>query len=277
MGALPELWGVLNTTPDSFSDGGLHLEPEAARARIAAMLKEGADIIDIGGESTRPPGRTYGAGFERIAPEVELARVLPAIEAARELGARVSIDTTKLEVAREALNRGVAIVNFVGLEPPDELLELVAERRADLVLMHNRARGEAVDASLRGGALKEEVFGGLLRAAERARGAGVHQKIYLDIGIGFAKTTAQSLECLRSLGELRREGYPVYIGASRKSFIADLEERAGFQRSAPSERLGGSLGVALFAAAAGADALRVHDVAETRQALLIADALSSAP
>src|SRR5690554_2508921 len=259
MGALPELWGVLNTTPDSFSDGGLHLEPEAARVRIAAMLHEGADIIDIGGESTRPPGRTYGAGFERIAPEVELARVLPAIDAARELGARV------------------AIVNFVVLEPPDELLELVAEGGADLVLMHNRARGEAVDASLRGGALKEEVFGALLRAAERARGAGVHQKIYLDIGIGFAKTTAQSLECLRSLGELRREGYPVYIGASRKSFIADLEERAGFQRSAPSERLGGSLGVALFAAAAGADALRVHDVAETRQALLIADALSSAP
>lgn len=273
MYALPELWGVLNTTPDSFSDGGLFLEPAAARARIKAMLNEGADIIDIGGESTRPPGRAYGAGFKRVAPEIELARVLPAIEAARACGARVSIDTTKLEVARAALERGAEIVNYVGLHPEEPLLELIASRGADLVLMHNAARGERLDPALRGEALKDEVFGGLLRAAERAERAGVRGEIYLDIGIGFAKTSAQSIECLRALPELGRGGYPLYIGASRKSLIADIEESAGAARSVPDARLGGSLAFALFAAQMGARALRVHDVAPTRQALLVSRAL----
>ena len=273
MRALPKIWGVLNTTPDSFSDGGRHLDADSARGRVDELLAEGAEIIDIGGESTRPPGRSYGAGFEPVAPDVELARVLPAVEAAAARGAKISIDTTKLEVARGALDRGAEIVNFIGLEPPAPLLELIAAREAELVLMHNRGRGERIDPALRGEALLEEVFGGLLRAAERARAAGIQNKIYLDIGVGFAKTSAQSVECLRNLPALKRSGYSVYVGASRKSLIADLEERAGVDRSAPSARLGGSLGVALFAAEMGADALRVHDVAETRQALLITRAL----
>ncbi|NLE46820.1 MAG: dihydropteroate synthase [Sandaracinaceae bacterium] len=276
MSALPEIWGVLNTTPDSFSDGGRYLEADSARDRVRELLALGADVIDIGGESTRPPGRNYGRGFEPIAPEEEIRRVRPALDVAAELGARTSIDTTKPEVAEVALDLGARVVNYVGLEPPLPLLTLVASRGADLVLMHNRGRGEAVDPELEGDALFDEVFGGLMRGAERARAAGVSGTIYLDIGIGFAKTTAQSLECLENLPALARSGHPVYVGASRKSLIADLEEREGAPRSTPDRRLGGSLAIAMRAAELGAHALRVHDVAETRQAVLIARALRRA-
>ncbi len=267
--SLPEgrtlVMGVLNVTPDSFSDGGRYAGAEAAIERGLRLAAEGADLIDVGGESTRP-------GSEPVPVEEELRRVLPVVRAlARRAGVPVSIDTSKAEVARAAIEVGAEVVNDVsGLQRDPEMGRLAARTGAALCLMHIRGtprdmQRHAVYADLLG-----EVHDELLLTLARAGEAGVlAERIALDPGLGFAKTGEHNLLLLRRLRELTQLGRPLLIGASRKSFLGKLSGRP------PSERLAGSIGAAVVAALHGASILRVHDVAATREALAVADAVDS--
>lgn len=264
------VWGVLNVTPDSFSDGGRFLDPEAAVARGLAMAATGADVIDVGGESTRPRGTTYGEGYIDVGTEEERARVLPVIERLVAAGVTVSVDTVKPEVADAALRAGASYVNDVSMGRSERLLAVCAERGAELVLMHNRGRGEVREPFTVYDDVVVDVREELLAAVDRARAFGVAaDKLWLDPGLGFAKTAEQSGALMARLDALVATGLPVLVGASRKSFLAALAA----SKAPPSERLGASLAAAVLAASAGARAVRVHDVAETAQALSFVAAL----
>src|SRR6266566_2133194 len=243
----PVVMGVLNVTPDSFSDGGRFLDPAAAIAQARRMIAEGADVLDVGAESTRPYG---GAVPVPIAEEMRrLASVLPTVVA---LGVPVSIDTMKAEVAAWALAEGAAIVNDVwGLQRDGELARVVAERAVPVIIMHNR---EAADPSL-----------------DIAARAGIaRQNIVLDPGIGFGKTPEQSLTAIARLSELRSFGLPLLVGASRKRFIDKVSP------APPDQRLGGSIAAHVLAVLGGAAIIRTHDVPETVQALRVAAAIRNA-
>lgn len=241
------------------------------------MLIEGADVIDVGGESTRPKG-TYGEGFSHVGVEEELKRVLPVVSELSKRGARVSIDTVKAEVATACLKRGAAIVNDVSCGTSEELLKAVSEHDAELVLMHNRKHGEVSDANSRYGDVVEEVRSELLEAVSRAIRAGVRrEQIWLDPGVGFAKTAGQSALVLGSLSRLLETGHRVLVGSSRKSFIAALAPNADGAKPSSSERVGGTAASVALAVQQGAQAIRVHDVATMRQAALIALALRRGP
>jgi dihydropteroate synthase len=255
--------GVVNVTPDSFSDGGIHFRPEDAVAGALRMAVEGADILDIGGESTRP-------GYAGIAAEEEWARVGPVFEGLARAGTALplSIDTTKAEVARRALQAGAAIVNDIwGFQRDTSLPGVVAEAGAAAVLMHNRER---LDAEI-------DIVDDMLRFFERslavAHGAGVPQdRIALDPGIGFGKTHRQQFEAIAALPRLKALGFPVLLGVSRKSFIGRL-----FEPQPPATaRLPGTIAANAFGVLAGADIIRVHDVAAHVQALAVLGALKSA-
>jgi dihydropteroate synthase len=264
--------GVLNVTPDSFSDGGRYLAPIDARKRVDELLEEGADIIDIGGESTRP-----GASTVPAADQIERIRH-PLIHAARERGVVVSVDTTSPAVARFALSEGATIVNDVSCLADIELGRAVAESGGALVIMH--ARGSM--SSMRGysdapGDAYGDVVADVARewraARDRAVASGVAPgEIVFDPGLGYMKNGAHSLELLRRLGEFATLGAPMLVGPSRKSFIA----KATGSSAPPSERLGGTIAACLAAADRGADILRVHDVAEVKQALALHRALEAA-
>jgi dihydropteroate synthase len=254
----PAVMGVLNVTPDSFSDGGKFVSPARAVARAGDMIAEGADILDIGAESTRP----YGDALS-VAEDEELARLAPVLPEIVRLGRPVSIDTMKATVARWALDRGAAIVNDVwGLQRDPDMAQAVSDSGASVVIMHNRLRADpAID-------IIEDVAEFFERSLEIAARAGISRgKIILDPGVGFGKTPRQSLETLARLGELERFGLPLLVGASRKRFIDAVSP------SPPERRLGGSLAAHLAAAAAGAAIVRAHDVAETVQALAITKAI----
>jgi dihydropteroate synthase len=253
--------GVLNVTPDSFSDGGRFLDPAAAIAQARRMIAEGADVLDVGAESTRPYG---GAMAVPIAEEMRrLASVLPTVVA---LGVPVSIDTMKAEVAAWALAEGAAIVNDVwGLQRDGELARVVAERAVPVIIMHNR---EAADPSIDIIADMSAFFSRSLDIAARAGIA--RQNIVLDPGIGFGKTPEQSLTAIARLSELRSFGLPLLVGASRKRFIDKVSP------APPDQRLGGSIAAHVLAVAGGAAIIRTHDVAETVQALRVAAAIGSA-
>lgn len=270
------VWGVLNVTPDSFSDGGRFAELERALAHAARMVEEGATVIDVGGESSRPAGATYGEGASRVPVEEELRRVVPVVEALAERGVVVSVDTVKPEVARAALRAGARVVNDVSSGAEPALVQAVAEAGAELVLMHTRAGGRIDEQTVRYRDVVAEVLEELLQAVERARALGVPpERIWIDPGIGFAKTAAQSLALLADLEPFVATGHPVLVGASRKSFIARTVagERAGEGvLPAPDQRLGGSLAAATIAALAGAAAVRVHDVRDSVQAVALASA-----
>ncbi len=268
------LWGVLNVTPDSFSDGGRFLDLDAALAQGRALWAAGASVVDVGGESTRPRGATYGAGYAAVSADEERARVVPVVVALARGGARVSIDTTKGEVARAALEAGATIVNDVSCGRDPALLRVAAEAEADLVLMHNRGRGEVTPEAACYADLVGEVLAELAEACARAEQAGVKRaRVWLDPGLGFAKTPAQSLLLLARVDALVATGRPVLVGASRKSFLAEAAPDADGARPAPGDRLAAGIAAAVHAARAGARALRVHDVREVRQALLLAEAL----
>ncbi len=257
----PAIMGVLNVTPDSFSDGGPFLSPLRAIARAADMIAEGADILDIGAESTRPYGDARPVGAEE-----EIARLAPVLPEIVKLGSPVSIDTMKASVARWALDRGVAIVNDVwGLHRDPDMAPLVAEYGAMAIVMHNRPRADAtID-------IMADIAAFLARSLEIAAQAGVaSDRIVVDPGIGFGKTPMQSVEVLAKLARLLDFGRPLLVGASRKRFIDSLSP------SPPERRIGGSLAAHLAAAAAGAAVLRVHDVRETIQALTIDRAIREA-
>jgi dihydropteroate synthase len=253
--------GIVNVTPDSFSDGGQFLEAARAIEHAKRLVQDGADIVDVGAESTRP----Y-AGATPVSAEEELARLAPVLPAIVETGATVSIDTMKAEVAAWALAQGAVIVNDVwGLQRDPDMARIVAEHGAGLVIMHNRA---AVDAAIDIVGDIEQFFARSLAIAERAGIA--RTRIALDPGIGFGKTAEQSVQALARLERLKAFGLPLLVGLSRKRFIDKISP------APPERRLGGSIAANVLAAAGGARILRVHDVAETVQALRVVDAIRSA-
>jgi dihydropteroate synthase len=257
----PKLMGVVNVTPDSFSDGGRYLDAGAAIRHGEELLRDGASILDVGGESTRP-------GAEEVDGAEELRRVEPVV-AALAGEATVSIDTSKLAVAEAALNAGASIVNDVTAFQHDrEMAGLCAERDAGVVLMHMPGSPRTMQDDPRYDDVVDDVKGFLAGRMEFAVEEGVaEERIWLDPGIGFGKTLEHNLELLRRLGELRDLGRPLVVGASRKSFIGKVDG------SAVDERIGGSIASSVLATAEGADVLRVHDVAEMSQALTVANAL----
>jgi len=254
--------GVVNVTPDSFSDGGLFLDAEAAIAHGKELARDGADILDVGGESTRP-------GADAVSPEEEVARTEPVVQELGKSGAEISIDTSKLAVAEAALDAGAAIVNDVtALRGDPEIAELVAARGAGLVLMHMRGDPRTMQVEPVYDDVVEEVKAFLAERTEAAVAAGVaEERIWLDPGIGFGKTLEHNLELLRRLGELRELGRPLVVGTSRKSFIGKIDG------SEVGDRLGGTIASSVLAAERGAEVLRVHDVAACRQALAVAAAI----
>lgn len=270
-----QIWGVVNVTPDSFSDGGRYASEKAALAHGRALLKEGADVLDVGGESTRPAGRTYGRGAVAVSAEDELARVVPVVtQLAGELRARVSVDTTKPEVAAAALSAGAAIVNDVSCGTSASLLGVVAEHGAELVLMHNRRRGQVDAVNTAYADLMGEVIAELEEAVQRAVAAGVSRdRIWIDPGVGFAKSWRQSLELLRRIPEIAATGYPVLVGASRKSLIAEAAPNPDGSKPDPGAREGGTAATVVASVWGGARAVRVHDVFTMRQCARVAEAM----
>jgi dihydropteroate synthase len=257
---MTQLMGVVNVTPDSFSDGGLFLDPEAAILHGEQLAEAGAEILDVGGESTRP-------GAEPVGVEEELRRVVPVIQGLQ--GSRISVDTSKAAVAAAALDAGAEIVNDVtALRGDPEMAGLCAERDAIVVLMHMLGEPRTMQEDPRYEDVVADVKGFLAERLEAAVAAGIAEdRVWLDPGIGFGKTGAHNMELLRRLGELRELGRPLVIGTSRKSFIGKVD-------GSPAERrLGGTIASSVLAAAEGADVLRVHDVAEMRQALTVAAAI----
>lgn len=265
---IPKLMGVVNVTPDSFSDGGRHDDPARAVAHALALVEEGADILDIGGESTRP-----GADF--VSVDEELARVLPVIEGlAARTEAPISIDSRKPEVARAAVAAGASIWNDVSaLAFSPESLAVAADLGVDVVLMHAQGDPKTMQAAPRYDDVVAEVADFLAERIEAAVFAGVHRdRLIVDPGIGFGKTLEHNLTLLKNLPRFKELGRPILLGASRKRFIAAID------RDGPAdERLGGSLAVALTGFAAGVDFVRVHDVAATRQAFAVAAAIAETP
>jgi dihydropteroate synthase len=274
---MPELWGVLNVTPDSFSDGGRYLDPRAAIAHGRRLLAEGADVLDVGGESSRPAGQTYGPGFENVPASEEIRRVVPVIEVlAGELAARVAIDTVKPEVAAAALAAGASIVNDVRCADDPGLAEAAAAAGAQYVVMHSRGRGEVRPPNTDYENVTEDVLCELLAAAERVERVGIPKgSVWLDPGLGFAKTARQSADLLSSLGRFQKTGYRVLVGPSRKSFIAELAPTPGGARPPAEDRLGGTAAAVVMCVTARVDAVRVHDVHVMRQAAAVAEALWS--
>jgi len=254
--------GVVNVTPDSFSDGGLYLDPEAAIRHGVELVRAGAAILDIGGESTRP-------GAEVVPADEELRRVVPVIEGLAGLDAEISVDTSKAAIAAAALDAGAGIVNDVtALRGDAEMADLCAEREATVILMHMAGSPRTMQRDPRYDDVVAEVRDFLAARMEAALAAGIAaERIWLDPGIGFGKTAAHNLELLRRLAELADLGRPLVIGTSRKSFIGRLDG------SEASERLGGTIASSVLAAAEGARVLRVHDVAEVRQALTVTTAV----
>jgi dihydropteroate synthase len=263
----PRIMGVVNVTPDSFSDGGLFLDPERAVEHGRMLAREGAQILDVGGESTRP-------GAEPVAAEEEIERVEPVVGALAADGVAVSIDTSKLAVATAALEAGARIVNDVtALRAEPGIAALCADRGAGLVLMHMQGTPRTMQEAPSYEDVVDEVKAFLARRLALAVGEGVaEERVWLDPGIGFGKTLEHNLELLRRLPELIALGRPIVIGTSRKSFIGKLDG------SPVQERLGGTIASTVLAVAAGAEVVRVHDVAEVRQALTVAEAvLGAAP
>jgi dihydropteroate synthase len=249
--------GILNVTPDSFSDGGKFDAPERALAQARRMIADGADILDIGAESTRP----YGS--QPINADEEWQRLAPVLADIVALGVPVSIDSMKASVVAKALEAGVAIANDVwGLQRDPDMARIVAEHDVPVVVMHNR---DVVDASID---IVEDIRIFFARTLHIAAKAGIAERhLVLDPGIGFGKTPQQSMIALARLAELQCFGLPILVGASRKKFIATIVA------SEPQQRLGGSLAAHLLSAQRGAKIIRAHDVAETVQALRVASAI----
>ena len=254
------LMGILNVTPDSFSGDGLlaSVAPiEAAVAQARRMVAEGADLLDVGGESTRP-------GHTPVELEQELERVIPVIAAVRAAlpDIPLSIDTTKPEVGESALEAGASLINDIwGVAPGRELARLAARRRVPLIVMHNREEAKYED-------IVREVVDDLRAALERAEAAGAERdQLIVDPGIGFGKTAEHNLSLLRGLAALRELGRPILLGTSRKSTIGRILDLP------PEERLEGTLATTALGIAAGVDIIRVHDVEANRRAALVADAI----
>lgn len=264
----PAIMGIVNVTPDSFSDGGRHGDARAAIEAALKMVEDGADVIDVGGESTRPGAGPVDAG-------AEIARVIPVIEGIRRAsGVAISIDTMKPTVARAALDAGATIWNDVNALRAETALELAAERGCEVVLMHMQGEPRTMQANPVYDDVVADVTAFLRARVEAAAAAGIApEKIWIDPGIGFGKTLAHNMALTRAIPQLRFAAKArLLYGASRKSFIARIDPSA----KDAGDRIGGSLAAALRAAALGADMLRVHDVRETVQALKVWRAIDKA-
>jgi dihydropteroate synthase len=253
--------GILNITPDSFSDGGRFVDPRTAIAHTTEMVAEGADIIDVGAESTRP----YD-GMQPVTAEIERARLEPVLPAVVALGKLVSIDTMKAEIADWAIRQGAAIANDVwGLQRDPDMARVVADHGVPVIVMHNRKEADAaID-------IVADMIGFFERSLAIADKAGIRrEQIVLDPGIGFGKTPQQSVIAVAQLARLKRFGQPILVGLSRKRFISSIVP------SEPTQRLGGSIAGHLLAVQEGAAIVRTHDVYETVQALRVAEAIGRA-
>ena len=260
------IMGVLNVTPDSFSDGGLFLEKDKAVAQGLRMVEEGADFIDVGGESTRP-------GSKPLESQEELRRVLPVIESlAREVDVPISIDTYKPEVAQRAIDAGAQIVNDIsGLKFDPHLASVVARADLPLVVMHIRGTPETMQQNVHYGSLFSEILLSLKESIRRAGSAGLDpEQVIIDPGIGFGKNLNDNLLIIKNLYEFRALGRPILVGPSRKSFIGRV---LGTEAR---DRLEGTLAAAAVAALHGAHIVRVHDVLQAKRAVAMADAIRSA-
>jgi dihydropteroate synthase len=260
--------GVLNVTPDSFSDGGVYRDPDRAVQHGLAMVEEGADFIDVGGESTRPRGARYGDGAKPVSAEEEADRVLPVIrELVRQTDIPISIDTYKATVARAALAAGARIVNDIsGFTLDPAMPAVVADAGASAVVMHMRGTPQTMQGDTHYDDLFGEILNFLQRSLQVGRAAGITQLI-VDPGIGFGKTNADNLRLLAGADRFRELGVPVIVGPSRKGFIGDI------LGTAVDDRLEGTLAASVVSAGRGANILRVHDVRAVKRALLIADAI----
>ena len=297
LGERPLLMGVLNLTPDSFSDGGLWTDPARAVDHALAMLAGGADLMDLGAESTRPGGGVYGSGARAVPADEELGRLLPVLELLRRAtSAPLSVDTRKGAVARRALAAGADLINDVSALADPELGAAVAAAGCPLVLMHSRGELPTMQRGIAFHDLLGEVRGELEQAVRRAVGAGIDEaQLIVDPGLGFGKTAEQNLALLRRLPELAAIGRPLLVGASRKSFVGVAQrrgaapvwndrraaapvsdDRPGAAPSPPGERLAGSLAALAWAAAGGAAIVRVHDVAESARFLAVWRAIAEA-
>ena len=261
---MTDLMGIVNVTPDSFSDGGLYLDPEKAVSHGLELIDEGADLLDLGGESTRP-------GAEPVAPQEELRRVVPVVE--RLVGrARVSIDTSKAVVAEAAIGAGASMVNDVtALRGDPEMAGVCAEARVEVVLMHMLGEPRTMQEDPRYDDVVGEVLEFLIGRAEVAERAGIaREKIWIDPGIGFGKTAEHNFALLAATERFAETGYRVLVGPSRKRFIGTVDG------SSESERVGGTVAACLAAARKGAGAVRVHDVAPVFQAFAIEGEIATA-
>jgi dihydropteroate synthase len=257
----PIVMGILNVTPDSFSDGGRFLDPGAAIEHARRMVAEGADIIDVGAESTRPYGTATPVSLRE-----EVRRLEPVLAAVAGLGVPISIDTMKAQVAAAALAAGASIVNDVwGLQRDPDMAGVVARHTVPVIVMHNRESADpAID-------IMDDIAAFFRHSLDLAERAGIApDRIVLDPGIGFGKTPEQSLTALARLDQLKAFGRPLLVGASRKRFIDKVSA------APPDRRLGGSLAAHLLAVAGGARIIRTHDVAETVQAFRVAAAVRDA-
>jgi len=259
------IMGILNVTPDSFSDGGRYFTLDSAVRRAMEMVEEGADIIDVGGESTRP-------GSEPVPVEEELRRVIPVIkELVKRVDVPISIDTYKSEVARQALDNGAVIVNDIsGLRFDEKMADVIASYDASVVLMHIKGTPKTMQANPEYEDVISEIYDYLSKSIEIARGSGIEQ-IIVDPGIGFGKRLIDNLEIIRRLREFKSLGYPVLIGVSRKSFIGNVLNLPVDQR------LEGTAGAVAVAVWNGANIVRVHDVKEMARVVKIVDAIKQIP
>jgi dihydropteroate synthase len=261
------IMGILNVTPDSFSDGGAFFETNTAIERALAMERDGADIIDVGGESTRP-------GARDVSVDEEMGRVIPVIEAITKLlGIPVSIDTRKSAVAEEAIKAGAAIINDVsGLKSDPKMASIAAKHNASVVIMHMRGSPHDMQANTAYKDVVRDVIAELQSSIDAAQQAGVSKDaIIIDPGIGFAKTAEQSIEILARLDEFKALERPICIGTSRKSFIGSIVGEAD-----PGKRLAGTLATCAFAVMKGANILRVHDVKEVRAVVAVIENIAKA-
>jgi dihydropteroate synthase len=263
--ARPLVMGIVNVTPDSFYDGGRHGDARSAIEHARRLAAEGADLLDIGGESSRP-------GAEAVAVDEELRRVLPVLEGAVKLGIPASVDTTKPAVMRAAIDHGAAMINDITALAAPGALEVLAQSTVAVCLMHMQGEPRTMQANPTYGDVVAEVRDFLAARAEACIAAGIaHDRIAVDPGFGFGKTVQHNVTLLRRLPEIASAGFPVLAGWSRKSSLGHITGRA------PEERLAGSLAAALIAVQRGARIVRVHDVAATRDALAVLAAVEGSP
>lgn len=256
--------GILNVTPDSFSDGGAYSSLDAAVERGVVMAARGADLVDVGGESTRP-------GSEPVPVDVEIERVVPVVEALAEKGVVVSVDTSKAEVARRALGAGAEMINDVTALKDPEMAGVVRDAGGAVMLMHMRGTPATMQADVEYEDVMQSVVDYLYERVEYAVGRGIDpERIMVDPGLGFGKSVEGNLELIQRLGELKALGRPVLVGASRKSFIGKITS------SEVGQRLPGTLAATVASVMNGAHAVRVHDVAEAADAVRVADAIKAA-